>query len=190
MFGGAVNFENFIAVFVRDDSIDIDEGYIGSITNALVIQQETDGNRCVEAVGLPLQLQDPEFIQDMFDRGNSRPTIHGLTCIFPSEGTHDPGAGLRLREGLWPTIHHAVVFGGYTEEFSPGDHWGVRIDDTVASEGFVGGNAFITDSVFASVTKSSKSIAGQDASEWLETNSKQYSPTSIRRLIHQRPTLN
>ena len=174
MFGGAVNFENFIAVFVRDDSIDIDEGYIGSITNALVIQQETDGNRCVEADGIgSYSSKTPEFIQDMFDRGlNSRPTIHGLTCIFsPSEGTHDPGAGLRLREGLWPTIHHAVVFGGYTEEFSPGDHWGVRIDDTVASEGFVGGNASITDSVFASVTKSSKSIAGQDASEWLESNS-------------------
>ena len=49
MFGGAVNFENFVGIYVRDDSIDIDEGYIGSITNALVIQQESDGNRCVEA---------------------------------------------------------------------------------------------------------------------------------------------
>ena len=174
MFGGAVNFENFIAVFVRDDSIDVDEGYIGSITNALVIQQETDGNRCVEADGIgSYSSKTPEFIQDMFDRGlNSRPTITGLTCIFsPSEGTHDPGAGLRLREGLWPTIRHAVVFGAYADEFEAGDHWGVRVDDTVASEGFVGGNASITDTVFGVVTKSSKTIAGLDVSDWLEANS-------------------
>lgn len=174
MFGGAVNFENFVAIYVRDDSIDVDEGYIGSITNALVIQQETDGNRCVEADGIgSYDSKTDEFIQDMFARGlNSRPTIHGLTCIFsPSEGTHDPGAGLRLREGLWPTIHHAVVFGAYAEEFTPGDHWGVRVDDTVASDGFALGNASISDSVFATVTKSSKSIGGLDASEWLEANS-------------------
>ena len=109
----------------------------------------------------------------MFDRGlNSRPTITGLTCIFsPSEGTHDPGAGLRLREGLWPTIRHAVVFGAYADEFEAGDHWGVRVDDTVASEGFVGGNASITDTVFGAVTKSSKTIAGLDVSDWLEANS-------------------
>ncbi|MEM7612740.1 MAG: serine/threonine protein kinase, partial [Pseudomonadota bacterium] len=42
MFGGAVNFTNFVALYVRDDSIDIDEGYSGTITNALVIQSETD----------------------------------------------------------------------------------------------------------------------------------------------------
>ena len=174
MFGGAVNFENFVAIYVRDDSIDVDEGYIGSVTNALVIQQETDGNRCVEADGIgSYSSKSDEFIQDMFARGlNSRPTITGLTCIFsPSEGTHDPGAGLRLREGLWPTIQGAVVFGGYGEEVSPGEHWAIRVDDTVASDGFALGNAAISDSVFAAVTKSSKTIAGQDVSDWLQANS-------------------
>ncbi len=174
MFGGAVNFENFVGVFVRDDSIDVDEGYIGSVTNALVIQQETDGNRCVEADGIgSYSSKSDAFIQDMFTRGlNSRPTITGLTCIFsPSEGTHDPGAGLRLREGLWPTISGAVVFGGYADEVSAGDHWAIRVDDTVASDGFVLGNAAITDSVFAAVTKSSKTIAGDNVSGWLQTNS-------------------
>ena len=84
MFGGAVNFENFVGVFVRDDSIDVDEGYIGSVTNALVIQQGTDGNRCVEADGIgSYSSKSDAFIQDMFARGlNSRPTITGLTCIL------------------------------------------------------------------------------------------------------------
>ena len=46
-FGGAVNINNYLAVYVRDDSIDIDEGYSGTITNALVIQSATDGNSCI-----------------------------------------------------------------------------------------------------------------------------------------------
>ena len=58
MFGGAVNFENFAVVYVRDDSIDIDEGYIGTITNALVIQAEDDGNHCIEADGIGLLVKD------------------------------------------------------------------------------------------------------------------------------------
>ena len=32
MFGGSVNFTNFVGVYVRDDSIDIDEGYNGTIS--------------------------------------------------------------------------------------------------------------------------------------------------------------
>ncbi len=174
MFGGAVNFENFVGIYVRDDSIDIDEGYIGSITNALVIQQESDGNRCVEADGIgSYSSKTDDFIQDMFARGlNSRPNITGLTCIFsPSEGTHDPGAGLRLREGLWPTISQSIVFGAYAAETLEGEHWGVRVDDTVATNGFLAGNASLSDIVFAAVTKSSKTIDGQAVDAWLELNS-------------------
>ena len=52
MFGGSVNFTNFVGVYVRDDSIDIDEGYNGTISNALVIQSATDGNHCIESDGL------------------------------------------------------------------------------------------------------------------------------------------
>ena len=174
MFGGAVNFENFVGIYVRDDSIDIDEGYIGSITNALVIQQESDGNRCVEADGIgSYSSKTDDFIQDMFARGlNSRPNITGLTCIFsPSEGTHDPGAGLRLREGLWPTISQSIIFGAYAAERLEGEHWGVRVDDTVATNGFLAGNASLSDTVFAAVTKSSKTIDGQAVDAWLEVNS-------------------
>ncbi len=43
---------NYVALYVKDDSLDIDEGYRGTITNALIIQSETDGNRCVESDGV------------------------------------------------------------------------------------------------------------------------------------------
>ena len=52
MFGGAVSFSNFVALYVRDDAIDVDEGWSGTIDNALVIQSETDGNHCIEADGI------------------------------------------------------------------------------------------------------------------------------------------
>ena len=62
-FGGAVNLTNVIALYVRDDSLDYSDGYVGAIKNALVIQYQTDGNRCIEGdnvgaarsdVGVPL----------------------------------------------------------------------------------------------------------------------------------------
>ena len=51
-FGGSVNMENYVALYVNDDSLDFDEGYNGTITNALIIQSETNGNRCIEADGI------------------------------------------------------------------------------------------------------------------------------------------
>ena len=173
MFGGAVSFENYVALYVRDDSIDIDEGYRGTINNALVIQQETDGNRCIEADGIgSYSNKTEEFINDMFARGlNSRPTINNLTCIVsPSTGTHDPGAGWRLREGLWPTISNALVVSSFGASTEGSDNWCIRVDDTVASEGFAKGNASISSTVFACETKSSKSIAGMSVHEWLTAN--------------------
>ena len=37
-----------MALYVRDDSIDFSDGYVGTINNALVIHSPTDGNRCIE----------------------------------------------------------------------------------------------------------------------------------------------
>ena len=117
MFGGAVNFENYAAVYVRDDSIDIDEGYIGTITNALVIQSATDGNHCIEADGIgSYSSKTDAVIDDFIARGlNSAPTITNLTCIISpnASGTHDPGAGWRLREGIEATISDSLVVSSF-----------------------------------------------------------------------------
>lgn len=137
MFGGSVNFENYVAVYVRDDSIDIDEGWNGTITNALVIQSETDGNQCIEADGLGgFSGLDPAVVEDFIARGlQSAPTINHLTCIFSANGaataTHDPGAGFRLREGLTPTLNNVLVVGtfGATDTTAANDNFCLRIDD-------------------------------------------------------------
>lgn len=137
MFGGSVSFENYVAVYVRDDSIDIDEGWNGSIINALVIQSETDGNHCIEADGIgSFSDLTPDVVEDFIARGlQSSPVISNLTCIVSANGpdtaTHDPGAGWRLREGITPIINDALVVAsfGATDATSDNDNYCLRIDN-------------------------------------------------------------
>ncbi len=138
-FGGAVNINNYLAVYVRDDSIDIDEGYSGTITNALVIQSATDGNSCIEADGIADydgRAAQAGVIDGIIAQGiNSRPTIDHLTCIIspngPATATHDPGLGWRLREGIFPTIRNALVIGSFSanDQTAANDNYCLRIDN-------------------------------------------------------------
>jgi len=186
-FGGSVNMENYVALYVNDDSLDFDEGYNGTITNALIIQSETNGNRCIEADGIgSYSSKTDAFITDMLTRKlNSRPTVTNLTCIYSpvqvdsatnevsggsGTGKHDPGAGFRLREGLFPTINNALVVGTWQISEAGSDNWAIRVDDTVASEGFAKGNASINGAVIAAFAKSSKTIEGSNVSDWLVAN--------------------
>jgi len=137
LFGGAVNFTNYVAVYVRDDSIDIDEGWSGTINNALVIQSATDGNHCIEADGIgSFSTLTAAEVESVIAQGiNSRPTISNLTCIVSLNGaataTHDPGAGWRLREGLFPTINDAMIIGSFSaaDATSSTDNYCLRIDN-------------------------------------------------------------
>ncbi len=137
MFGGAVNFKNFVALYVRDDAIDIDEGYSGTISNALVIQSATDGNHCIEADGIgSYDSLTADEVEAMIAQGiNSRPTINNLTCIISANGastaTHDPGAGWRLREGIFATINDALLVGSFSanDQTSGNDNYCLRIDN-------------------------------------------------------------
>jgi hypothetical protein len=136
-FGGAVNVENYVGLYIRDDSLDIDEGYSGTITNALIVQPQTDGNSCIEADGIAdFSLLPAPQVEAIIAQGlNSRPTINHLTCIFSANGqataTHEPGIGLRLREGLFPTINDALVIGSFSanDQTAANDNYCLRIDD-------------------------------------------------------------
>ena len=136
-FGGAVNVDNYVALYVRDDSLDMDEGYAGTITNALIVQSETDGNSCIEADGIAdfSLLPAPQVAAVIAQGINSRPTINHMTCIFSANGqataTHEPGIGLRLREGIFPKINDSLVIGSFAanDQTSANDNYCLRIDD-------------------------------------------------------------
>jgi hypothetical protein len=136
LFGGAVNITNFVALYARDDSIDIDSGYRGTISNALVIQSENDANRCIEADGIDgFSGRGPGVPEDLIARGlNSQPTISNLTCILSADtganNTHDPSQGWRLREGISPTIRNSMILGTFEAPEDPTeDNWCVRFDN-------------------------------------------------------------
>ena len=175
MFGGAVSFENFVALYVRDDSIDIDEGWSGAITNALVIQSETLGNHCIEADGIgSFSSLTREAVEDTINQGiNSRPTISNLTCIVsPSaeQGNFDPGAGWRLREGIFATINDSLVVGSFNSD-SDDSNYCLRIDNRsqqAAQDGEVSLNSVIF--ACADKTRGNSLPNGTSVEDWAAAN--------------------
>ena len=175
MFGGAVSFENFVAVYVRDDSIDIDEGWSGSIANALVIQSETLGNHCIEADGIGSfgSLTDSEVEATINQGINSRPTIRNLTCIVsPSaeQGNFDPGAGWRLREGIFPTIEDSMVIGSFGVDSADANYC-LRVDNR-SRQAAQDGDLAINTAVFACADKTRGGALpdGTTVESWAATN--------------------
>lgn len=174
-FGGAVDVDHYVALYVNDDSIDLDEGYRGTIQYALVIQSETDGNRCVEADGVGSH-SEAKAASDIAQGINSQPTIDQLTCIISPNaiaadggtGTReDPGQGFRLREGLFPTITNALVTTAYLPEFQLGDddyNYCFRVTEgqTMQSVADADGNVSVEGSIFACQDLADSSTATPD----------------------------
>jgi len=112
-FGGAVNVTNAVLLYVRDDSLDFSDGYVGTIQNALAIHFPSDGNRCVEhdnvgesrsTSGVPLDTAPL-----------TQPTIRNLTCI-PSNSdvnTHGDSEGVLVRQGGQLVLENSIVYAGY-----------------------------------------------------------------------------
>ena len=155
MFGGSFDITNLVAVYVRDDSIDIDEGYNGTITNALVVQSANDGNHCIESDGIGSYGDLDQATRDDFvARGlNSAPTINNLTCIISANvpGTHDPGAGWRFREGIHPVVNDSLVISsfGTNDQASGDDNYCLRIDNVETAEAAINGDLQLNSVIFA-----------------------------------------
>lgn len=181
-FGGSVDVDNLVAVYVRDDSIDIDEGYNGTISNSLVIQQETDGDHCIEADGLgSYSSLDQPTKDDFIARGlNSAPTINNLTCIISANegGTHSDGSGWRLREGIHPVINDSLVISSFgpNDVSDPVDNYCLRIDSTETQDAAVAGDLQLNQVIFACQENARGNAIGAFADEqaWAESVGNQF----------------
>ena len=155
MFGGSFDITNLVAVYVRDDSIDIDEGYNGTITNALVVQSANDGNHCIESDGIGSYGDlDQATRDDFIARGlNSAPTINNLTCIISANvpGTHDPGAGWRFREGIHPVVNDSLLISsfGANDQGAADDNYCLRIDNVETAEAAINGDLQLNSVIFS-----------------------------------------
>jgi hypothetical protein len=111
-FGGAVNITNFVALYVRDDSIDFSDGYIGTINNALVIHSPNDGNRCIEGDNVASTRLSGGASQTPL----TRPTIRHMTCIPSSVdlplATHGDSEGPVIRYGARMVLTDSIIDGG------------------------------------------------------------------------------
>jgi hypothetical protein len=98
-FGGAVNVDNVVLMYVRDDSLDFSDGYVGTISNALVIQQAQDGNSCIELDNIGSSRSD--LGQPFNLPPVTAPTVSNMTCIMSRRqgGTHGASQGVIVRQG-------------------------------------------------------------------------------------------
>ena len=178
MFGGSFDIENFVGLYVRDDAIDIDEGWNGTLTNGLVIQSETDGNHCIEADGLgSFDSLTAQEVEAKIAQGiNSAPTINNLTCIISPNGaataTHDPGAGWRLREGIFAVINDALLISSFgpNDQTSANDNYCLRIDNR-SQQAALDGDLQLNSVIYACQENSRGQAIGGSASEqaWAES---------------------
>ncbi|MDC0214959.1 FG-GAP repeat protein, partial [Gammaproteobacteria bacterium] len=164
LIGGTAKIDSISAVYAKDDSLSIDEGYAGSISLGLLIQSQYNGNHCVESDGIGDYLsRSTETINDIVNRGlNSRPTLSNITCIFSpngapeagdplnpaKQGTYGPGAGYLLREGTYPQIIDSLTIGSFGAAINTANY-GLRVDDIHTIPGFVDGFSQVKTSMFA-----------------------------------------
>ncbi len=110
LFGGAVNITNFIALYVKDDSIDFSDGYVGTIDNALIIHSPTDGNRCIEGDNVA----STRLAGGASQTPLTVPTIRHMTCM-PSNfdvGTHGDSEGPVIRYGARMVLSDSIIDAG------------------------------------------------------------------------------
>lgn len=135
MFGGAVSVTNFAGIYVRDDSIDVDDGWMGTVDTALVIHSETDGNHCIESDGLgSFSSLDDATIEDFIARGlHTQGVINNLTCIVGASsaatGTHGQSAGWHIREGMAWEINDAMIVASFNAASDENVNYCLRIDN-------------------------------------------------------------
>jgi hypothetical protein len=115
-FGGAVNLTNAIALYVRDDSFDYSDGYVGTITNALAIHWRSDGNRCIEGDNVGESRADAGV--DLATAPLTEPTITNMTCITSNQdlatgGTHDDSEGATMRRGAKLVLENSIFYSAY-----------------------------------------------------------------------------
>jgi hypothetical protein len=112
-FGGAVSPTNLVALYARDDSFDFADGYVGTITNALAIHFQTDGNRCVEHDNIGAARSDIGVPLDTAPL--TQVTVAKLTCITSNSdvNTHGDSEGVLVRQGGQLTLENSIVYAGY-----------------------------------------------------------------------------
>lgn len=171
-FGGAVRVDHYVALYVRDDSIDYDQGWTGGIDYALVVHSANDGNRCIEGdsvLGDPL----PEPITNV--------TVNNLTCITSGSdevpdgtGTHGDSEGILNREGARTQLKNSIVYDGYGRRvLSNGGNECFELDDSETRAAAQAGEASVMSTIIACEEATKDGLPNGDSiGEWIANSAK------------------
>jgi hypothetical protein len=187
-FGGAVNLTNAIALYVRDDSFDYSDGYVGTITNALAIHWRSDGNRCIEGDNIGESRADGGV--DLATAPLTEPTIVNMTCITSNQdlatgGTHDDSEGATMRRGAKLVLENSIFYSAYgstVNAATSNECYEIDDDDGVSRAFAAANDAFnVQNTVIACEEAVKDSLANGDTiEEWVlganpSTNGADYS---------------
>jgi hypothetical protein len=172
-FGGAVNLKNVIALYVRDDSLDFSDGYVGTIENALVIQWQTDGNQCVELDNVGSARQTAGAPLDTAPI--TAPTIKNMTCIMSnnSPGTHGNSEGNRVRLGGRLTLENSIITTAYGEIVNvpptTARNFCYRVESAPTQASAVAGTTLVRNSIVSCTNPSTGNVEGTTSvTTWLQ----------------------
>jgi hypothetical protein len=172
-FGGAVNVTNLVALYVRDDSIDFSDGYVGTVENALVIHSAENSNRCIEGdnIGETRAASQPLDLAPI-----SNPTITRMTCITSNKdqsdgGTHGDSEGVLFRFGARGSLQDSIVFAGYptpSRATNPSNEC-IEIESSVSLAAAAAGNTVMTGNIVACSEAVKGTLANADTlTSWFE----------------------
>ena len=173
-FGGAVNVSNAILMYVRDDSLDFSDGYVGTIQNALAIQWQSDGNRCIELDNIGDGRSGGG--EPMDTAPLTTPTVRNFTCITSNSdvNTHGDAEGPLVRQGGQLTLENSIIYGGYGTSVSGFNSNECLEVESPVSLGFAAaGGAFTTTNVLIACQEAVKGTLtnGDTLTSWfLGTN--------------------
>lgn len=186
-FGGAVDVKYLVALYVRDDSIDYADGWVGSVTNALVIHQEGNGNRCIEADN-----QGSAF--DARPLTNAR--ISNMTCITSGSdedtgGTHGDSEGVLLRRGVATQLSNSIIFDGYARtKLGQSGNECLELDDEETRALAQDGTTTIKSTIIACQEATKDSLPnGDTVADWV-TNPSTYGSNTNNRIFEQSDNAN
>lgn len=98
MFGGNFEASYIVVTGAADDSLDMDQGFTGTVRNVFIHQDPATGDNCLEWSN-----QGSDFAATPL----TSPTVENMTCVGSGSGG-DSSKGVTLKEGTQATIRNSL----------------------------------------------------------------------------------
>jgi hypothetical protein len=118
--GGEVDLQNVISLYAEQAGILAEYGYSGSVSNALIIQDQRSGEFCVDTSGADADVLTPAEIDALITQGiNTQPVYTNFTCVISADSFNGiPGVGFDFINGAHATLVDSIAFTPGRDQFT------------------------------------------------------------------------